>query len=139
VSSLRLAAWRRVAVPRKRQLPDAAAVRRGVNSMFWGVPVEVISRWCCVSHTTARLYKTGVRKPSRSSMALFVLHSSGRVLEDKWWRGWRVHQQHLIRPQGRPLSQSQLSAFELVHQLAAEFARKDLECRQRLDQIQRSV
>ena len=51
-------------------------------SIFYGYPDQLIARWCGVSVATARLYKSGARKPSRQALRLFALYRDGRVLDD---------------------------------------------------------
>src|SRR5687768_2705977 len=83
VTNARLAAKSSgLAMPRARSRPTPA--------VFYGYPVELIQRRCSVSRQTAYLHKTGVRKPSKQALRLFVLHRDGRVLDD-YWKGFAVH------------------------------------------------
>jgi hypothetical protein len=93
-------------------------------SIFYGYPEPLIARWCGVSVHTARLYKSGARKPSRQALRLFALHRDGRVLDDRW-KGFAVRGDKLVDPQGQEFSPVQLEAHWLIVQLAHELARKD--------------
>jgi hypothetical protein len=42
-------------------------------SPFYGYPPEQIAQWCCVSVQTARAYKNGSKRPSKSVLKLFRL------------------------------------------------------------------
>lgn len=68
----------------------APVSRRSVTRLtpFYGYPAEVIAQWCCVSIGTAKKYKNGQRKPSKSAMHLFELYRDGRILDDAW-NGYR--------------------------------------------------
>ena len=103
-----------LAMPRARQTPI----------VFYGYPVELIQRWCAVSIQTARLYKSGLRKPSRQALRLFTLHRDGRVL-DEHWQGFAVHKGVLVDPQGREFTAGQLNAHWLIVQLARDLAERD--------------
>ena len=92
------------------------------NVLFYGYPPELIARWCGVSEQTALQYKTGVRKPSRQALRLFVLHRDGRVLGPEW-REWSVQKDDLVSPEGQETTQGQLNAYWLIMQLARELAR----------------
>ena len=94
-------------------------------SIFYGYPEQLVAQWCGVSLHTARLYKSGARKPSRQSLRLFTLHRDGRVLDQKYWRGFSVNKGKLVDPSGREFDSGQLSAHWLIVQLAQELARKD--------------
>jgi hypothetical protein len=86
---------------------DAVGRRRKYasgNVLFYGYPPELIARWCGVSKQTAILYKTGVRKPSRQALRLFVLHRDGRVLGPEWGE-WAVHKDKLVSPEGQETTQ----------------------------------
>ncbi len=86
---------------------------------FYGYPVEVIQAWCCVSHQTACLYKSGSRKPSKQALRLFELHRDGRVLGPEW-REWSVIKDRLATPEGKEFTRGQLDAHWLIVQLARE-------------------
>lgn len=91
--------------------------------VFNGYTVEVIQRWCAVSPQTAYLYKIGARKPSRQSLRLFVLHRDGLVLSGAWAKCC-VREDRLFDPDGQPITVSQLRAYLIVMQMAAEYARQ---------------
>lgn len=38
---------------------------------FWGYPKTLLTHWCQCSATTARLFKSGIRTPSKAAPALF--------------------------------------------------------------------
>ena len=92
------------------------------NLLFYGYPAELIARWCGVSVQTAKLYKSGARKPSRQVLKIFVLHRDGRVLGPEW-REWSVRGDKLVSPEGQESTHGQLNAYWLVMQLARELAR----------------
>lgn len=102
------------AMPRSRPTPV----------IFYGYPVELIERWCAVSRQTAQLYKSGVRKPSKQALRLFVLHRDGRVLDDQW-KGFGIHRDKLVDPEGHEFDPGQLRSHWLIVQLAQELAIKD--------------
>lgn len=93
-------------------------------SIFYGYPEQLIARWCGVSVSTARLYKSGVRKPSRQALRLFTLHRDGRVLGDEW-KGFAVREGNLVDPQGQEFTAGQLNSHWLIVQLARELASND--------------
>lgn len=97
---------------------------RPTPAIFYGYSVELIQAWCGVSRPTAYLYKIGARKPSKLARRLFVLHRDGRVLGPEW-RDWAVHKNKLVSPEGQETTQSQLSAYWLVMQLARELTKDD--------------
>lgn len=96
-----------------------------VLTMFYGYPVELIARWCCVSEQTAYKYKRGILKPSKQAAALFRLHSEGRILPDSW-KGWKFHKNQLFDDCGKPLSQGQLNAYQFIYQIASEANREEV-------------
>lgn len=53
-----------------------------------------------------------------------MLHRDGRVLGPEW-RDWAVHKNKLVSPEGQETTQSQLSAYWLVMQLARELTKDD--------------
>src|ERR1035437_10149742 len=95
-------------------------------SPFYGTPSKVIAAWCGVSVQTARAYKNGSKRPSRSVMKLFRLHIELRVLGEGW-EGWQVRDAGLVDPDGNVTTRSQLMAYWIVMQYAAELARSDRE------------
>lgn len=119
--------------PRGRGNPQTA-----VLSMFYGYPVTLIVSWCQVSRVTARLYKSGVRQPSKAAFRLFTLHRDGRVLGDGW-DGWSVHHGALVDPDGNATTQTQLRAYWIIVQLAAELASRDPRSHGRLHELLRTA
>lgn len=119
-----------LAMPRARSRPTAA--------VFYGYPIELIQQWCCVSRQTAYLYKTGVRKPSRQALRLFVLNRDGRVL-DNLWKGFAVRGNKLVDPQGQEFDPAQLEAHWLIVQLAQELASRDPRAFEEYRRIRRSA
>lgn len=95
-------------------------------SPFYGYPPELIARWCCVSVQTARAYKNGSKRPSRSVLKLFRLHKEMRVLSDAW-EGWTVDDRGICDPQGNRTTAAQLGAYWLMMQYANEVAKVSLE------------
>ncbi len=69
---------------------ERAKLAKVANSVFYGVPEQVIADVCKVSIRTARAYKAGTRKPSAQVTRLMQLHNAGRILGDEWI-GWRAH------------------------------------------------
>lgn len=108
-----------------------------VLTAFYGYPADLVARWCRVSLLTARLYKTGVRKPSRTAFRLFVLHRDRRVLGDGW-ADWSVNGLTLVDPDGNVTTQAQLRAYWLVMQLAAELANRNPDDRARFLELLRA-
>jgi hypothetical protein len=96
--------------------------------VFYGYPVALIEQWCGVSRTTARLYKNGIRKPSRQALRLFTLHRDGRVL-GPGWELWKVTKDVLVDPDGNETTRRQLVAYWIVVQFARELASRDPETR----------
>jgi hypothetical protein len=94
-----------------------------VSSIFDGYPAELIGRWCAVSARTARLYKAGLRRPSRQALRLFALHRDRQVLCGPWV-GWLVNGDSIVDPDGNATTARQLKAYWMVMQLAAAQARQ---------------
>jgi hypothetical protein len=107
-------------------------------TIFYGYPAELIARWCGVSAHTARLYKSGARKPSRQALRLFSLHRDGRVLGAEW-RDWLIKRDKLVSPEGCETTQGQLNAYWLVMQLARELARDNPKATEEFWRILRSA
>lgn len=84
-------AWSRPGRVDRGPLPRAerAQLAKVANSVFYGVPEDIIAEVCRVSIRTARAYKAGVRKPSPQVTRLMQLYNAGRILGDEWI-GWRV-------------------------------------------------
>jgi hypothetical protein len=93
------------------------------SSILGFVTAEQIARWCGVSVRTARLWKTGARRPSRQSLRLISLYRDERVL-DGVWAGFTVRGEHLVDPHGNTVSRGNLLAYVLIIQYAADMARR---------------
>lgn len=93
-------------------------------TIFHGYPAELIAEWCGITLDTARLYKAGQRKPSRTVLRLFTLHRDGRVLGPAW-EGWVADRDTITDPDGNTTTVRQLGAYAFVMQLAAALAAKD--------------
>jgi hypothetical protein len=103
---------------------ECLAVLARPLSIFYGYPDQLIARWCGVSVATARLYKSGARKPSRQALRLFALYRDGRVLDDLW-KGFAIRRDHLVDLDGNEFDPRQLRAHWLIVQLARDLASKD--------------
>jgi hypothetical protein len=103
--------------PRPRAPRPYVPSKRNVLSIFWGTPDEVVARWCGVSLSTVRSYKTGKRKPSPAVVRLFMLHRERRVLGSEW-KGWLVKPGSIVDPDGNETSRSQLSNYFWIVQLS---------------------
>jgi hypothetical protein len=88
-----------------------------VLSVFYGYPDELVARWCGITPTAVRQYKTGKRKPSRAVMRLFLLHRERRVLPIEC-KGWLVKLEGVVDPDGNETSWSQLHNYFWILQLA---------------------
>lgn len=93
-------------------------------SPFYGYPPKLIASWCGVSVQTARAYKNGSKRPSRSVMRLFRLHREFKVLGDEW-DGWLVRDGGIVDPDGNVTTRDQLMAYWVIMQYAYEAARID--------------
>jgi hypothetical protein len=93
-------------------------------SPFYGYSPKLIASWCGVSVQTARSYKNGSKRPSRSVMRLFRLHRELRVLGEAW-EGWQIRDEGIVDPDGNLTTRTQLSAYWIIMQFAAEVARTD--------------
>jgi hypothetical protein len=91
-------------------------------SPFYGYPPKLIAAWCGVSVQTARAYKNGSKRPSRSVMKLFRLHKELKVLGEEW-AGWAIRPGAIIDPDGNVTTREQLAAYWIIMQYAAELAR----------------
>ena len=112
--------------------------RATTSLLFYGYPPELVALWCGVGLSTARLYKSGARKPSRQALKLFTLHRDGRVLGPEW-REWAVRKDKLVSPEGQETTQGQLNAYWLIMQLARELARNDSDAYEEFHRILRSA
>jgi hypothetical protein len=108
-----------------------------VLTVFYGYPVEVLAGWCRVSRVTARLYKSGVRSPSKPVLRLFTLHRDARVLGPEW-DGWRVVGPNLVNPAGESFTAGRLTAYRLIYQLASELASRDPQTKGRFYELLRT-
>jgi hypothetical protein len=91
-------------------------------SPFYGYSPKLIASWCGVSVQTARAYKNGSKRPSRSVMRLFRLHREFKVLGESW-DGWQLRDDGIVDPDGNVTTRSQLLAYWVVMQYAAELGR----------------
>ena len=103
--------------------------RTNQPAVFYGYPVELIAEWCAVSLSTARLYKSGQRKPSLQALRLFTLHRDSRVLTDRW-RGWQIVGGSIVDPAGNTTTLEQLQGYALILQWVAAVAARDPDTRQ---------
>jgi hypothetical protein len=95
-----------------------------VRSIFYSYPPEAIAAWCGITLATAKLYKSGRRKPSRTVLRMFTLHREESVLGSAW-KGWRIRGKCIVDPEGNETTQAQLRAYWLIMQYASELARRD--------------
>jgi hypothetical protein len=102
-------------------------------TVFYGYPAELIAQWCGVSIATARRWKRGGAAP-RPALRLFTLYREQRVL-DEYWKGWRAIKGVLYDPADTGTTQSQLAAYSLIMQFAADLARRDPESEQALYEL----
>ena len=86
---------------------------------FYGYPASVIAEWCCVSVGTAKLYKSGRRKPSKAVLKLFRLHRDQKVLSDHW-EGFRVIDDKIFGQDGKPIRRVHLVLSGLLWQALSE-------------------
>ncbi len=93
-------------------------------AIFYGYPVELIARWCAVSIGTARLYKSGKRKPSIQALRLFTLHRDNLILSGEW-RGWKINGDSIVDPDGNATTRGQLHGYSLILQWVAAVAARD--------------
>jgi hypothetical protein len=93
-------------------------------SIFEGYPAELIAQWCGITVDTAKLYKSGHRKASRTVLRLFTLHRDGRVL-GVGWEGWRAAPGAITDPDGNTTSARQLANYFFIMQFAAALAARD--------------
>jgi hypothetical protein len=91
---------------------------------FYGYPVELVARWCAVSLSTARLYKSGKRKPSLQALRLFTLHRDDLVLTSQW-RGWKIGCDSIVDPEGNATTRGQLRGYSLILQWVSAVAARD--------------
>lgn len=115
-----------------------ASVLARVRSIFYSYPPETIARWCGITVASARLYKSGRRKPSRTVLRLLTLHREERVLGAEW-RGFRVVGNTIVDPQGSGVTPAQLEGYIIVMQFAAEMAKRNPEDRAQFYALLRSI
>ena len=97
----------------RKRIPTSPA------SPFYGYSVEVIAEWCGVSVGTAEHYKAGRRKPPTPVLRLFRLYRDGMIL-GKEWRGYKVHEDKLIGPDGKHVTPSHIVLQGLLWQALAD-------------------
>jgi len=98
----------------RKRIPTSPA------SPFYGYPAKVIAEWCGVSVGTAEHYKAGRRKPPTPVLRLFRLYRDKKILSDDRWEGFRVVDDKIFGPDGRPLRPSDFSLWGLIWQALAE-------------------
>jgi hypothetical protein len=113
----------------QRQQPNFGGRRMAFRkvtylSPFYGYSPRLIASWCDVTVQTARAYKNGSKRPSRSVMRLFRLHSKLKVLGDSW-EDWAIRDDGIVDPDGNVTTRPQLLAYWAVMQYASEAARID--------------
>lgn len=107
--------------------------RYATAALFYGYPATLIAEVLCVTRQTAYHFKSGIRRPGPTSMRLWHLYVSGRILGDEW-EGWQARDGALFDPEGHRTTQAQLRAYAYVWQLARELARGDPIATEALDQ-----
>lgn len=95
-----------------------------VNLAFYGVPAATIAEVCGVSISTARSYKNGNRRASKSVVTLIQLWKDGRIL-GREFSGFRVHRDTIIDPEGNITTANQLRGYGIFVQLLREWSRND--------------
>ena len=70
---------------------------------------------------TARLYKAGKRRPSKTVAKLFLLHRDRRVLGDTW-RDWIIKPDSIVDPDGNETSRTLLYNYFWIVQFARRLA-----------------
>lgn len=103
--------------PRKPRPPGSPAV----FTIFHGYPAELVAEWCGISIASARLYKSGRRKPSKAVAKLFLLHRDRRVLGPQW-RDWVIKADSIVDPDGNETSRSLLHNYSWIVQFARRLA-----------------
>ena len=99
----------------RKRIPTSPA------SPFYGYPPELIAEWCGVSIGTAEHYKAGRRKPPTPVLRLFRLYRDKKILGQEWHE-YRVIDDKMFGPDGRPIKRSDLVLIGLVWQALAEAA-----------------
>ena len=113
----------------RKRIPTSPA------SPFYGFPAEVIAEWCGVSVGTAEHYKAGRRKPPTPVLRLFRLYRDGKVLGNEWDR-YKIHKSKLFGPDGRFVTEAQISHLAIVCQMLIE---KDPDGYEKLTQTEGSA
>jgi hypothetical protein len=98
--------------------------RYSTKELFYGFHAKQIAAVLCVTEQTAYHFKSGIRRPGRTSLRLWELYHSGRILGDEW-NGWQARDGVLFDPEGHRTTQPMLRAYAYVWQLARELARGD--------------
>lgn len=107
-----------------------------VFTIFYGYPAALVAEWCGVSVATARRYKLGKRKPSKSVAKLFLLHRDRRVLGPQW-RGWVVKDDSIVDPDNNETSRLQLHNYFWILQFARRLTadREDARLHQEFEKL----
>lgn len=103
-----------------------------VNLAFYGIPAATIAEVCGVSISTARSYKNGNRRASRSVVTLIQLWRDGRILGQEF-SGFRVHRDTIIDPEGNITTANQLRGYGIFVQLLREWSRNDPDRRSQVE------
>jgi len=107
--------------------------RYATAALFYGYPATLIAEVLCVTRQSAYHFKSGIRRPGPTSLRLWHLYVSGRILGDEW-NGWQARDGALFDPEGHRTTQAQLRAYAFVWQLARELAKGDPIATEALDQ-----
>lgn len=107
--------------------------RYATAALFYSYPATLIAEVLCVTRQTAYHFKSGIRRPGPTSMRLWHLYVSGRILGDEW-DGWQARDGALFDPEGHRTTQPMLRAYAFVWQLARELAKGDVIATEALDQ-----
>lgn len=107
--------------------------RYATAALFYGFPATLIAEVLCVTPQTAYHFKSGIRRPSPTSLRLWTLYHNGRILGDEW-DGWQARDGALFDPEGHRTTQAQLRAYAYVWDLARELARGNPIATEALDQ-----
>jgi len=118
-----LSAWRNFPKPRPLTARKGKPRKYPTPALFYGYPAEVISKWCCVSLSTARAYKCGVKKPGKAVQELMRLHSERHVLTAEW-EGWLVKSDAIVDPEGNETSRNLLRGYAQILAWAHDLAQR---------------
>ena len=86
---------------------------------FYGYTAEEVAAVCGVSVGTAEHYRSGRRKPPTPVLRLWHLHRDHKILGSAWDE-FRVVDDKLYGPDGRPFMPSHLILYSLVWQALSE-------------------